>query len=280
MNPRVAHLRRQSAQRKYIKRLRYVRVLWVAVWLLLVVLAVEVLCALCFSPRFWIFRIAVTGGDTLKPPEVTRLAAVPLQTNYYRISLGEVTRRIAQEPRVLHAEVHHGPIGALQVHIEERRAVCRLGDAQPPRYLDAYGVLFSRPQAPTPPVPVVEGIDIPTPRDAFGKPVTDARMQTVLECLDAQAQTFEGGAPLAISRVLVASNGRLSLVLAQGARIWLGAPTHLRDKWWVVRNTILTASAKGYALDQLDYIDARVYHRATGYSAEFKVKRNREATSP
>lgn len=82
MNPEVARLRRQAAQRKYLKGLRYVRVLWAIAAVLLFMLVIEVVLALCFSPRFWIFRVVVQGNETIAEGDVLRLLRLPVESNY------------------------------------------------------------------------------------------------------------------------------------------------------------------------------------------------------
>lgn len=282
MNPEVAHLRRKSAQRKYVRRLRYVRILWAIAGVLLVLLMAEVLVALCFSPRFWIYRIEVTGGDTLTMPEIIRLINLPEGTNFYRVSLGRLAERLrAGEPRVLAATVRRGAVGCLAVQVQERRPLCRIGDTQPALYLDNQRVLFSRPTAPTPPVPVVDGVAFPTPATAFGKRVDALHVRDVINSLQAMHEVFPKEQGLDVARVIVAPTGRISLVLRQGTQIWLGQPRELTAKMWVVNNTIIAASAQGNTLEQLEYIDARNITRdRVGYAAYYRLRGGWEASTP
>ncbi|HEY3377961.1 MAG TPA: FtsQ-type POTRA domain-containing protein [Armatimonadota bacterium] len=271
MNPEVARLRRLAAQRKLRKRLRQVRLLWAIIGALVVVLLFEVLAALLFSPRFWVYRITTTGMDTLTAGEVIRLMHVPAHSNYYRTSLRTLASRISAEPRVAAAVVKRGAIGVLTVDIQERQAVCQVGETIPPLYLDAAGYVFTRPAPPDTPVPVVEGLKAPAPKAIIGKRFDDAAAATVLACL-AQLRIPTKGVALDITRIVVADNGWINLVLRQGTLILIGAPDELPVKAWCIKQAIIQASSEGHALEQVDYINVRVVNKETGMGPTFHVK--------
>ena len=280
MNPEVARLRRKAAQRKYVKRLRYVRFLWGIAGVLLLLLAVEAVLVLTTSPRFWIYRITVRGGETLTPSEVITLAEVPPHSNFYRLSLRQVAERITRgEPRALRVTVDRAALGVLSIVLEERRPLCRLGKEAPPRYVDGQGILFTRPEAPSPPVPVVEGITTPLPVSAFGKGVTADAVRAVIECLTTANAHSGGEAPLEFARVTLGPTGRMTLVMTQGVTVRLGTPDHLAEKMYVLRNTIVWLSSKGYALNEIEYIDVRSVLRAAGLAADYKL-RNQKGARP
>ena len=281
MNPEVARLRRQSAQRKYVKRLRYVRVLWAIAGLLLVALTAEVITAVCISPRFWIYRLEVTPSETLTVPEIVRLINLPASSNYYRVSLARLAERIEQgEPRVLRAAIHRGAMGVLKVAVQERQAQCRFGYDMPPRYMDVDNMLFTRPVAPTPPVPVVEGVTF-SPPVIFGKPAVDPNAHAVADCLAAVRQVFPESHSLEIARIIVApATGRMTLILNQGTQIYLGFPSDLSEKMWVVQQIIVYASNDGYSLDKLEYIDARAPELSAGLGGHYKPKEEPKAVTP
>jgi hypothetical protein len=271
MNPAVAHLRRQSAHRKYTQRMRYVRLLWLVAFVVLGLVLAEVVVTLCVSPRFWIYRLEVRGTDTLPAQEVIRLAAIPPQSNWCRTSLTEVAARVRQDARVAGVSVRRGAVGVLLIEVTERQAVCRIGFERPPRYLDAQGVIFWRPVAPSGGVPVVEGLALPR-RVRGGVRMTDARTRQALACLREVRLVAEDGPTLEVTRVIVGVHDRLTLVLRSGTRIILGWPRDLRAKLWVAQKTIVQASTAGYALDQLDYIDVKVITAPTDIGAAYRPK--------
>ncbi|MHB9024366.1 MAG: cell division protein FtsQ/DivIB [Armatimonadota bacterium] len=272
INPEVLRLRRQSAQRKYRKRLRYVRLLWTIAGLLLVALVVEGLIALCFSPRFWIHQMNVTGVETLTPGEVIALTKLPARTNYYRVSLGAVAARVRAHQRVRTATVRRGMVGTLLIDVQERQAVCRLGYSRPPQYLDADGVLFTRSLAPSPPVPIAEGIPVP-PTAKPGARLESKEADAALACLAALRDTDAKDAALQISRILRdPATGGLTLVLRQGTKLLIGQPDYLTAKAWQIHTMIVAASVKGYSLDRIDYIDVHATTSTTDLGAVFKPK--------
>ena len=282
MNPEVARLRRKAAQRKFVRRLRYVRFLWGIAGVLLLLLTIEVLLVLTISPRFWIYRIKVEGGDTLTKPEIITLASVPEHSNFYRLSLRRVAQRImAQEPRAGRVTVHRSVLGVLHILVEERQPICRLGQETPPRYLDIDGILFTRPSPPSQTVPVVEGLAGRFPKADFGKRITSTETKAVIACLTAVNRRFGADSPLQIGRITVDVNDRMVLHLLQGTRILLGAPEGFDEKMYTIQNTILYASTKnGDSLDQIEYINASAVNRAAGLAAEYKPRRNREGATP
>jgi len=263
MNPEVARLRRQAAQRKYMKGLRYVRCLWGVAGLLLIILLVEVAVAMCFSPRFWVYRLEVTGNETLTNAELIRLTRLPAKSNYFRTSLHELAKRVLQEPRVQRVAVRRLNVGVLGIEVAERQPVCRLGHTLPLTYLDAEGNLFIRPIPPTVPVPEVEGVQVP-PDGKLGKQLKVPGASAVVNCLAAYRNNKEPDDPeLMISRLVMTPEGKLIMVVTQGTRIYLGDPTDLERKMWVVRKTVQEAQKKGFPLENIDYIDAKVIERLT-----------------
>lgn len=276
MNPEVARLRRQSAQRKLRKRLRQVRLLWTIATALFLLLAIEVLVALLSSPRFQVYRISVRQSETLTTAEVIHLMALPAGSNHYRISLGKLAKRICADPRVQSATVTRGAIGTLNVELQERQAICQVGYATPPVYMDAHGFLFSRPVPPLTPAPVVEGVPLPQPLSpALGKPLKSPQADAVRVCL--QALNHPGTATrLDIMRMVVQPKGGINLVLSQGTLIILGSPDEMPTKIQRLKDTIVVASQSGHALDRIEYIDVSTFNKETGNGLRYAIKNTPE----
>jgi len=258
-HPEVARLRRQSAQRKYRKQLRKMRLLWSCSGVLFLILFIEVLVALCHSPRLWIYRITVTNQETLSDAEVVRLMAVPVHSNYFRISLGKLERNIEQEPRVDTAVVKHGAIGTLVVTVHERQAVCQLGYTGQPLYMDAKGFLFTRPAPPTTLVPVIEGVSVPYSKGILGKRAPFPQVDEVLACL-AELRGAKDRTALEVARLKMTPNGNgttmtYTAILRQGTLLYLGPPTFLEKKGFCIRQAVLEKSNEGRSLTQIKYID-------------------------
>lgn len=287
-HPEVARLRRQSAQRKYKRRLRKARLLWVVAGVLFLLLLGEMLVALCTSPRFWIRAVTVRNRETLQEREVLALMQLPAYSNYFRVSLAGLARNIEREPRVARAEVKRGAIGTLQVTVHERQAVCRLGTAAPPWYLDDGGILFQRPPGPALPVPVIAGAVLAPPAVVAGTPAPFPQRAAVLETLRA-LRAAPGGDALRIAALTLQPAGRpgdvtLVATLRQGARIRLGAPVFLHEKAICLQQTLAQAARAGHPLDDLalvnvDFVDERT--KDTGVLGTYTPKpRSQETQSP
>jgi hypothetical protein len=147
--------------------------------------------------------------------------------------------------------------------------VCTVEAGPPPLYLDAGGVAFRRPRPPVPPTPVVAGIALRT-RPRAGQVVRDARVTSVLACLAALNDTAPGEAAPVVARVLVSPTGRLTLELAAGPKVLVGAPEYLPAKMWVMRKTLAYVVSKGHSPAELDYIGVRTIRRVTDQGAYFK----------
>jgi len=273
MNPEVARLRRDSVKRKYRKHMRHLRLLWSAVVVLLAALIGEVVLVLWFSPRFWINSIVVQGNDSLREGDVVKLVALHNpRSNFYRTSLHTLAHRVQQESRVESAQVHRGAIGQLVVTVHERQAVCRIGYGRLPLYLDAAGVLFTRSPAPPLPVPVVEGLPPAVSTSKLGVPMQQPAVTNVLEALTALRDTASSSNPIVVARVKIGAHGELTLVLRQGTRVYLGYPNDLTTKMRAMQQVIVRASADGFPLDQLAYIDVKVLEKLTDIGAAYKPK--------
>ena len=277
----VARLRRQSAQRKYIKRMRLVRLLWALAMVTLVGLCIEVLVAVGFSPRFWIYRLDVKPMETLTRVEVVKRMALPEGSNFYRVSLREMEKRIGVDPRVAHAQVTRGTIGVLRVAVRERQPVCQIGYTDPPVYMDARGYVFMRPHPPNEQVVIIEGVKLPTYRSIAGKRLQNARVKSVQATL-AHLSRGQGEGTLDIARILVGQDGWITLVLKQGTQVFVGhyQDLDIQQKSWYIEKAIVAASEKGYALVDLDFIDVRYVVPETGMGIRFHPKSwNGEHTS-
>jgi cell division septal protein FtsQ len=271
MNPEVARLRRKAAERKYRQRVRIVRLLWATAGLLLLVLFIEGLIALGFSPRFWVYRIEVRQAETLTNAEVIRRMALPRHSSYFRAPLGRLARRIETEPRVAQAWVRRGELGVLVADVQERTAVCRLGFTAPPIYLDAAGIAFTRPVPPESPVPVLEGV-VPKTLPVLGKVVALKPVTQTLACLRALRETAKDRAPLAVSRVVVGLNGGFTLILPAGTKVFLGAPERFPLKLWMLQQAVLKASQDGYSLNRIKYFDVRYVTDQSGKGVAMRPK--------
>ncbi len=272
MNPEVANVRRRAYDRKYRKSLRAARLLWGLVVLLLLALLIEILVATCASPRNWVYRIEVRGVETLTAHEVIRLMALPPRSNFFRAPLPALAARLAAEPRVRAARVTRGEVGVLVATVRERQAICRLDYTRPPVYMDADGVLFTRPTAPDPPVPAVEGLKLNYARLTLGQPLATAPAAHVRACLAAVNNPNLGASRIRPARVQVTPDGNYTLILHTGTKVFLGKPVNFGLKTFTLQQGIVQASADGYALDAIAYFDLRYVADSTGKGAAMMPK--------
>jgi hypothetical protein len=228
------------------------------------------------SPRQWVYRIDVGGLDTLTEGEVLGLAAVPPRTNTWRAPLRKIGARVnAGDPRIAEARARWIRGGVLAIDVRERQPVCRLGEADPPAYLDATGHLFTRPAPPRTAVPIVEGAPALGDAPAWGSVPTSAEVTAALQVTAALRQAGGDMTPQ-VKRIVVApmaDQGQtvLKLVLDDGTPVYLGPPLDLDLKVSVARFTLTRARELRYGPGRLDYIVVR-YVDPKHTSGGFKVK--------
>ncbi len=258
INPEVARLRHQAAQRKLRKQRRLVRLLWTIAGVLLILLLIEVPFAVSFSPRFWIYRITVLPTETITYAEVIHLLALPPRSNYNRVSLTKLAERLRRDPRVASAQVKHGPVGTLIVQVHERQAVsqviCHGVATEPALYMDREGYLFSRPVPPSHPVPVVDGLELPPLTKVLGLQMTDTSSRAVLQLLPQFGKI--GDVVLHIDQVSV-DRGLLNMRLHQGTLVHVGIINGIdMHQQAQCMDIALTAIRQhGYTLDQIAEIN-------------------------
>lgn len=137
-----------------------------------VFLALGDLAALAFAPGLHITKVRVFGTQTLTPQQVFAEAQVPDDTNILWMLRQPLTRRLAADPVIDHAERTVRLPDTLILTVTERRPYAVLASGSRRWLLDRKGVPYQELDAPLPGLPTIEADPAALPADvALGKPL-------------------------------------------------------------------------------------------------------------
>jgi len=232
-------------------RLALYRKMWTFAWVLIIAFVIEASIAAWYSPRNYIYRLDVRNAETISKEEVIQLADVKPGSNYFRASLDDIARKIkSQDPRVDNVVVERGAMGTLVLTVNERKAVCQLGNSEPAMYLDKKGYLFTRPVPPSKPVPVLKGIETPDEKN-MGKRLTDAYVAPALIAVAALPAQTDKGFALEIASLKLDEQSGATYELTNGITIEYGTLTYPVQKATVIKSLIDQAITKGNTPEQI-----------------------------
>ena len=246
------HFRGQKTQRPQTNRRRrnWNRTLQ----LFAVFLALGDLTALAFAPGLRVTKVRVDGTQTLTPSQVFDEAQVPNRTNLFWMLRQPLTKRLAADPVVDHAErsvrlpnllvltvTEHQPFAVLEAATDGGRQFW---------LLDCHGVPYRTLDNPPAHLPVIDAAEAALPEDVvLGRPLAAAWLPDAYRLL-ALTQTepkFRG------AKIAVDQNLNLCLNRKDMPQIRLGQPDSLP---WKMALTEAALSAYGGALShRAAYID-------------------------
>jgi len=137
-----------------------------------VFLALGDLAALAFAPGLHVTKVRVHGTETLTPDQVFSEAQVPNDTNIFWMLRQPVTKRLAADPVIDHAERSIRLPDTLVLTVTERQPYAVLASGGQSWLLDRKGVLYRQLDAPTVGLPVIEAAASALPLDIkLGRPL-------------------------------------------------------------------------------------------------------------
>ena len=217
---------------------------------LAVVLALGDLAALAFAPGLHVTKVRVEGTQTLTPQQVFEEAQVPSRMNIFWMLRQPLTRRLALDPVIAHAERSVRLPDTLVLTITERQPFAVLEGAGQCWLLDPNGVPYRQIERPLPHLPVIEAAAAALP-----DPVTPGRPLGAVWLPDAYRllALTEADRQLSGAKIAVDQNLNLCLNRKDMPQIRLGQSDALP---WKMALTEAALSAYGGALSQrAAYID-------------------------
>ena len=137
-----------------------------------VFLALGDLAALAFAPGLHVTKVRVHGTETLTPDQVFAEASVPDDTNIFWMLRQPLTKRLAADPVIDHAERSIRLPDTLVLTITERQPYAALSSDGQRWLLDRKGVPYRLLDVPMPDLPVIEADASALPADVkLGKPL-------------------------------------------------------------------------------------------------------------
>jgi cell division protein FtsQ len=130
----------------------------VAAWIrlgLVTILAAQGLRVAFTSPRLTLAEVRVAGSGRLSPEQVTRLGAIPVGQNIFRVNLVRVSERLRGVPFVEEAVVSRELPAAIAVELRERRPAFQIVSEGRLFHADRGGVVFQQIKAVTGEMPLL-----------------------------------------------------------------------------------------------------------------------------
>ena len=215
-----------------------------------VLLALGDLTALACAPSLHVTRVRVDGAQTFTPEQVFEEAHVPNQTNLFWMLRQPLTKRLAADPVIDHAERSVRLPNLLILTVTERQPYAVLVAGQQFWLLDHKGVPYRALDEPLPHLPVIQAAAAALPDDVtLGRPLRaewlpDAYRLLALTHVDPD---LDG------AKIVVDQNLNLCLNRKNGPQIRLGQADSLP---WKMALADAALSAYGGALSQrAAYID-------------------------
>ena len=215
-----------------------------------VFLALGDLAALAFAPGLHVTKVRVQGIQTLTPQQVFQEAKVPNRTNILWMLRQPLTKRLAADPVIDHAERTVRLPDTLILTVTERRPYAVLSSNRQFWLLDHKGVPYRQLDAPIPYLPVIEAAAAALPAEVeLGKPLQSLWLPDAYRLLAlTHADPDWTGAKIAVDQ-----NLNLCLNRKNRPQIRLGQPDSLPWKMALAKAAL---SAYGGALSaRAAYID-------------------------
>jgi cell division septal protein FtsQ len=214
-----------------------------ALVLLSIVLAIEVVVAARTSPCFYIKETRVVGLKTLNEKDVRKRLRILPQTNIFSIKEKNVAEKLKGDPVILNARVHRKLPGTLILCITERSADFVLSTRGARMDVDSEGIPF-RLSKDNNSLPALL-CDLPR-GVVLGAKLKDRSFTIAWQCLKiARAVGISK-----ISEISVDQNDQLCLNVSDEFEIRLGRPEQLREKLDIAAKALLQVpelrSRKGY----------------------------------
>lgn len=215
-----------------------------------VFLALGDLAALAWAPGLHVTKVRVLGTQTLTPQQVFAEARVPNNTNVLWMLRQPLTKRLAADPVIDHAERTVRLPDTLVLTVTERQPYAVLASGDQYWLLDRKGVPYQEMDAPLPGLPTISAVPAALPADvALGRPLPAAWLPDAYRLL-----ALTGGDPdWAGAKIAVDQNLNLCLNNRGKPQVRLGQADSLP---WKMALAHAALSAYGGALSaRAAYID-------------------------
>ena len=240
-----------------------------------VCLAFADVTALLCAPELHVTRVRVDGAQTLTPQQVFDEAQVPNRTNLFWMLHQPLTRRLAADPVIDHAERSVRLPNLLILTVFERQPYAVLAGNGQFWLMDSQGVPYQEAEKPLPPLPIIQAADAALPASiVLGRPLGTEWLPHAFHLL-ALSQTDPD---LSGAKIVVDQNLNLCLNRKNRPQIRLGQSDSLP---WKMKLADAALSAYGGALsERAAYIDVScpeqpVWHpRAGSNRSERSLKSN------
>ena len=169
-----------------IQRIKRMKKLKIAKYLMLIALFITLIVVTMFSPLFNIKSIVVTGNNKITQNEIISLSQVQLEENTYKINKYKVKQRIKENAYIEDVTIKRKLPSELQISIVERQAAFMIEYGASFVYIDNQGYILEISENKLE-LPILQGIQTESAQFETGKRLENEdlqKMNTVLKIME------------------------------------------------------------------------------------------------
>lgn len=200
---------------------------------LILCLLVEIVVVALTSPYFNIKNISITGNITIPKNNIIETAAIPSETNIFRLHTRRIVDDLLVNPVIKNARLHRKLPDELIISIKEREPDCLLRVNDKIYEIDAAGIPFRVPTK------IDENIPMITyemkERVFLGKEIVDDIFTASRRCIEISRINC----PFRIKGIVVDQNGDICLNSHDGFDVKIGRPVDLEHKMDIASQVVI-----------------------------------------
>lgn len=169
-----------------IQRIKRMKKLKIAKYLMLIALFITLIVVTMFSPLFNIKSIVVTGNNKITQNEIISLSQVQLEENTYKINKYKVKQRIKENAYIEDVKIKRKLPSELQISIVERQVAFMIEYGASFVYIDNQGYILEISENKLE-LPILQGIQTESAQFEAGKRLENEdlqKMNTVLKIME------------------------------------------------------------------------------------------------
>ena len=169
-----------------IQRIKRMKKLKIATYLMLIALFITLIVVTMFSPLFNIKSIVVTGNNKITQNEIISLSQVQLEENTYKINKYKVKQRIKENAYIEDVTIKRKLPSELQISIVERQVAFMIEYGASFVYIDNQGYILEISENKLE-LPILQGIQTESAQFEAGKRLENEdlqKMNTVLKIME------------------------------------------------------------------------------------------------
>ncbi|MHB1455411.1 MAG: cell division protein FtsQ/DivIB [Armatimonadota bacterium] len=200
---------------------------------LVLCLLVEIVVVALTSPYFNIKNITITGNITIPENSIIDVAAIPSDTNIFRLQTERIVDDLLINPVIKRAKLHRKLPDGLIIALNEREADCLLRLPEKIYEIDVAGIPFRLPLKVDENIPMIT-YDLQE-KILLGRQIIDEIFTASRKCIEISRINC----PFRIKSITVDQNGDICLNSNDGFDVIIGRPVDLNHKMDIASQVII-----------------------------------------